>query len=149
MSKTIAGNIVDVNAFVASPEKYMLGMFTSLLSGASTVALATVFGLPVSTTHAIIGAIAGFALVEHGSAVHWYPDMLQIIVSWGELDFSCCPLVLHRRNNMVRFVFPVRFVFLLLLFFSFFAGAGRRCFGQHVLCHPAVSAAGARSCAGA
>lgn len=84
VSKTIASKIVDVTEFANLPQQYMLGMFSSLLGGASTVGVATVFGLPVSTTHAVIGAVAGFAVVEQHGAVLWYPEMLRIVVSWGE-----------------------------------------------------------------
>jgi len=50
----------------------MLGMFSSLLSAAIWLALATKYSLPVSTTQSVVGAIAGFALCYKGSgAIHW------------------------------------------------------------------------------
>lgn len=60
----------------------MLGMFCALLSAAMCVALATKYGLPVSTTHAIIGAIAGFSMIEAQDGVLWWPNMAQVVASW-------------------------------------------------------------------
>lgn len=64
------------------PLRYMLGMWCSLVSAASCVALATRFALPISTTHAIVGAIVGFALAEGRGSVFWWPGVGKIFISW-------------------------------------------------------------------
>ncbi len=43
------------------------------IGAAITIALATRFGLPVSTTHALIGGLVGAGLGQAGGVVHWAP----------------------------------------------------------------------------
>ncbi len=60
----------------------VLLMMSSLLAAALWLHLATFFGVPVSTTHSIVGAIAGGGIVAAGwSAVNWL-KMGQIVTSW-------------------------------------------------------------------
>lgn len=63
---------------------FMLGMACALLSGMLFMLSATFFGMPVSTTHAIVGAVLGMTVVGAGSAcVSWgYPGLLTIVASW-------------------------------------------------------------------
>lgn len=48
-----------------------VGGFCAETGGAITLFLATTFGIPVSTTHTITGAIVGVGSVERASAVRW------------------------------------------------------------------------------
>lgn len=60
----------------------LLGMGASLLAAAVWLNAATWMGMPVSTSHAIVGAIAGFGIIAAGwSAVDW-SKMGQIVASW-------------------------------------------------------------------
>jgi len=60
----------------------VIGMSAVLLSAAFWLNFSTCFGMPVSTTHAIVGAVAGFGLVAAGwQAVSW-SKMGQIVSSW-------------------------------------------------------------------
>lgn len=60
----------------------VLGMMSALLAAAIWLHLSTLFGMPVSTTHSIVGAVAGFGVVAAGwGAVHW-GKMGQIVASW-------------------------------------------------------------------
>ncbi|HHO48690.1 MAG TPA: inorganic phosphate transporter [Desulfobacteraceae bacterium] len=60
----------------------VIGMTASLLSAAFWLNFSTCFGMPVSTTHSIVGAVAGFGLVAAGwQAVNW-GKMGQIVSSW-------------------------------------------------------------------
>ena len=57
-------------------------MLASLLASGIWLQIATYFGLPVSTTHAIVGAIVGFGAVVGGmDAVHW-DNVAYIACSW-------------------------------------------------------------------
>ena len=60
------------------------GMACALMSGAAFMMLATWWAMPVSTTHAIVGAVLGMTLVGTGvSCVRWgYPGLLTIVASW-------------------------------------------------------------------
>ncbi|MFA5719271.1 MAG: inorganic phosphate transporter [Desulfobulbaceae bacterium] len=60
----------------------VIGMTASLLSAAFWLNFSTFCGMPVSTTHSIVGAVAGFGLVAAGwQAVNW-GKMGQIVSSW-------------------------------------------------------------------
>ncbi len=60
----------------------VIGMSAALLSAAFWLHLSTYFGMPVSTTHSIVGAVAGFGVVAAGwEAVNW-TEMGQIVSSW-------------------------------------------------------------------
>ena len=63
---------------------FFAGMACALLSGALFLLAATAFGMPVSTTHAVVGAVLGMTAVGAGAAcVKWgYPGVLSIVVSW-------------------------------------------------------------------
>ena len=48
-----------------------VGGFCAETGGAITLFLATVLGIPVSTTHTITGAIVGVGSTQRASAVRW------------------------------------------------------------------------------
>ena len=82
VTKTIRKGIVDADLLSASPELLLYGMLASLLAAGVWLLIASKNGWPVSTTHSIVGAIVGFAMVGIGmEAVHW--DKVGFIVaSW-------------------------------------------------------------------
>lgn len=60
----------------------VIGMSAALLSAAFWLNISTIFGMPVSTTHSIVGAVAGFGLIAAGAhAVNWN-KLTQIVASW-------------------------------------------------------------------
>ena len=72
VTNTVRKGIIDPFFFTAQPELLAYGMFSALLAAALFQHLATFFGLPVSTTHAIVGAIFGFGLIGAGiGSVNW------------------------------------------------------------------------------
>jgi PiT family inorganic phosphate transporter len=71
VAQTIRNDIVPIEAFQNSQE-LGIGMLAALLAAALWLNVATFFSQPVSTTHAIIGAVVGFAAVSVGPAtIHW------------------------------------------------------------------------------
>jgi PiT family inorganic phosphate transporter len=82
VTKTIRKGIVDAELLSATPELLLYGMLASLLAAGIWLLIASKNGWPVSTTHSIVGAIVGFAMVGIGmNAVHW--DKVGFIVaSW-------------------------------------------------------------------
>ncbi len=82
VTKTIRKGIVDADLLSSSPELLLYGMLASLLAAGFWLLIASKNGWPVSTTHSIVGAIVGFAMVGIGTdAVHW--DKVGFIVaSW-------------------------------------------------------------------
>ncbi len=82
VADTIRSGIIDPNAFVAEPRVLAAGLVAALLASAVWLHLASFLGLPVSTTHSIVGAIAGFGILQAGLGVIQWPKMAQIIASW-------------------------------------------------------------------
>jgi len=82
VTSTIRKGIIDSTPLVGSPELLVYGMLASLLAAAIWLMIATTRGWPVSTTHSIVGAIVGFAIVGIGmDAVQW-PKIGKIAASW-------------------------------------------------------------------
>lgn len=82
VTDTVRKGIVDAETFADNPELLMIGMLCALIGAAIWLQICTHFGLPVSTTHSIIGGIIGFALSAHGDeGLDWLQVGL-IIVSW-------------------------------------------------------------------
>jgi PiT family inorganic phosphate transporter len=82
VTKTIRKGIVDADLLSANPELLLYGMLASLLAAGVWLLIASKNGWPVSTTHSIVGAIVGFAMVGIGmEAVHW-DKVGFIVMSW-------------------------------------------------------------------
>lgn len=82
VTSTIRKGIVDVELLADDPNTLVYGMLGSLLAAAMWLTIASRFGWPVSTTHSIVGAIVGFAVVAIGyEAVHW-DGVASIAASW-------------------------------------------------------------------
>jgi PiT family inorganic phosphate transporter len=78
---TISGGIVAPEA-VAAPETFIWAMMAAMIASALWLNLATWFGAPVSTTHAIVGGVMGAGIAAAGfGAVNWL-TMGQIAASW-------------------------------------------------------------------
>ena len=82
VTKTIRKGIIDPSQIVDRPEILVYGMLAALLAAGCWLAIASVTGWPVSTTHTIVGAIVGFAVAGIGiEAVVWGKIGL-IVASW-------------------------------------------------------------------
>lgn len=82
VSNTIATGVVDPTTFVADPHVLVLGMTSTLIACGIWLQIATTFGLPVASSHAVVGAIAGFGWLAAGTqAVDWR-SMGIISVTW-------------------------------------------------------------------
>ena len=82
VTETIRKGIIDPAPVVNSPEILVFGMLAALLAAAVWLMVASARGWPVSTTHSIVGAIVGFAIVGIGAdAVQW-GKIGQIAASW-------------------------------------------------------------------
>ncbi len=100
VTDTVRKGIVDPTHFAGMPQQLALGMICALLAAALWVHLASWWGMPVSTTHSIVGAVAGFGIVAVGwVAVDW-SKILGIVASWiisplagGVLAFTLFSLI--------------------------------------------------------
>lgn len=82
VSETIQKEIVDPSLFLHQPQILVYGMLSALLSAGAWLQLASYLGLPVSTTHTIVGAVVGFGAVVGGiDAIKW-ATVAKIVASW-------------------------------------------------------------------
>jgi inorganic phosphate transporter, PiT family len=82
VSETIQRGIVNPEVFQGDPMIFIIGMLGALIATGIWLQLASYLGLPVSTTHAIVGAVLGFgALIGGMDAVHW-GEITEIAFSW-------------------------------------------------------------------
>ena len=103
VTNTIRKGMLDAALVEQNPELVLYGMLAALASAGTLLIVATKFGLPVSTTHSIVGAIVGFGSVGLGvDAVAW-GKVAQIVASWltspligGVLAFLIFNLLRHQ-----------------------------------------------------
>ncbi len=82
VTSTIRKGIIDATPFMDIPEIFVIGMISSLIAAATWLAVASYMAWPVSTTHSIVGAIIGFAVISVGTeAVNW-AKVSGIVGSW-------------------------------------------------------------------
>ena len=102
VTNTLAGSISNVAYFKAQPYVLMYGMLCALAGSSTWLYTATYLGLPVSTTHSIVGGIMGFSLVYKGAdGVVWMksiPDFpyvagfVPIVISWVTSPIICAAI---------------------------------------------------------
>lgn len=144
VTDTVRKKIIDVDLFDPAnagasngPELLMLGFLSALAASSVWLVVATYFGLPVSTTHSIIGSLVGVGLAFRGTdAVIWLSrgsglkrlkGMVGVILSWvvspvlsgifGVIIF------LIVRTTVLRTANPYKNGFLFLPFFYAFTVA--------------------------
>ena len=82
VTSTIRRDIVASSYVVGEPELLIYGMLAALLAAGTWLLVASRMGWPVSTTHSIVGAIVGFAVVALGiDSVEW-ARVGTIVASW-------------------------------------------------------------------
>ena len=88
VTKTIRKGIVDLSSIQVDPIQFIFIMMSALLAAALWLLFATRKGLPVSTTHSIIGGIVGSSIAlgvamnaSAFSLVHW-DKIGTIAISW-------------------------------------------------------------------
>lgn len=132
VTSTIRKGIIDAASVESNPELLIFGMLAALLAAAVWLLLASRKGWPVSTTHSIVGAIVGFAVVGIGvESVHW-SKVVTIAASWvvsplmsGFLAFfifmSVQKLILGTKNPLSNarkyvpfYIFAVGFILALV-----------------------------------
>jgi len=136
VTDTVRKGIVSTEIFQGNPEIFVLGMLSALIAAGVWLNLATFLGLPVSTTHSIIGAIVGFGLLVGGiSAIHW-GKLGSVVMSWvisplcgglvGWITFSFIKRTVLTSWNPVRaarrvvpiLIFPVAVILVLSMLYK-------------------------------
>jgi PiT family inorganic phosphate transporter len=82
VTSTLGTKIANPVLFATIPQTLVMGMISVLLTAGIWLQIATARGLPVSSSHAIVGAIAGFSWVALGvEAIDWSSIGL-ITIGW-------------------------------------------------------------------
>jgi inorganic phosphate transporter, PiT family len=88
VTANLVTGVIDLDRFADRPQLFVLAMLAVLLAAGVWMNLATWLGLPVSSSHATIGALAGVGIVAiDWQAIHW--DRLGFI----SLTWLLTPLV--------------------------------------------------------
>lgn len=82
VSETVQRGLIDTDMFVAEPLVLILGMCGALFGTGIWLQIASYFGWPVSTTHAIVGSILGFGGVIGGAEAIQWGEVFYIASSW-------------------------------------------------------------------
>jgi len=82
VTKTIRKGIIDPTNITSNPEILVYGMLAALLATAIWLMIASTKGWPVSTTHSIIGALIGFAIVGIGPESVKWGKVGSVVISW-------------------------------------------------------------------
>lgn len=142
VTKTIRKGIADYECFEDSPDIFIYGCFSVLISVTLWLFLASYFEMPVSTTHSCVGGMIGMTMLAGGTdCVIWYKEtdsfpyvggVLGIVLSWflspifsaivaGSIFFITRLTVLRRENSFNKsYVLLPLLVGITLLLNSFF-----------------------------
>ena len=84
VSDTVRKKIIKTDTFESDPTVLMLAMAMALVGSSIWLSIATMIGMPVSTTHSIIGAVIGVGIAAKGADhVKWgWNGFSQIVASW-------------------------------------------------------------------
>ena len=98
VSETIRKGMIDPAVFSGTPLYLVYGMIAALLASSIWLNVASYLGWPVSTTHAIVGAVVGFGLIAGGVDIINWPKMGSVALSWfvSPLLGGLCSFVVFR-----------------------------------------------------
>jgi phosphate/sulfate permease len=82
VTETLQQGIVQSSLFQTDPLQFVYGMLAALLATGIWLQVASYFGWPVSTTHAIVGAIVGFGIAFGGIHAIFWKHVFYIATSW-------------------------------------------------------------------
>lgn len=82
VSDTMQKGILVANFFNGKDSLFLAGMLSSLLASGTWLQFASSYGLPVSTTHCIVGAMVGFGLVYGGVGAVFWSSLGRVVLSW-------------------------------------------------------------------
>ncbi|MCI0382623.1 MAG: inorganic phosphate transporter [Chlamydiae bacterium] len=82
VSQTLQSGLIRTEIFALDPINLSIGMCAALLGTGIWLHVASFLGLPVSTTHAIVGAILGFGILTGGGGAIQWKEVGTIAMSW-------------------------------------------------------------------
>lgn len=131
VSETMQNGIINPTYFISEPKILLLGMLSCLIGTGIWLQIASYFGWPVSTTHAIVGAIVGFGIIVGGIDSIYWENIFFIGSSWvisplfgGILAYNLFGFIrqriffahhpLHAAKKLMPYLVFVVFIFLTL-----------------------------------
>jgi sodium-dependent phosphate transporter len=97
VAETIRTKIINPNLFAANPQLLMLGMVCAICGSSIFLTIATRLGMPVSTTHSIVGGVIGMGVASVGAKhITWWggsisSGVVQVFLAWIFAPIiSCC-----------------------------------------------------------
>lgn len=81
VTKTIAKGIVNLEQ-INDTNYILVGAFSALIAATIWILFATHWGMPVSTTHSIVGGMVGFGIAAGGLNVINWITLLKIVITW-------------------------------------------------------------------
>lgn len=81
VTETIRKGIIDPSK-ITDPNVLIFGSIAALIGATIWLVIATKYGLPVSTTHSIIGGIVGYGIVYGGMSIVNWDKMIKVVLSW-------------------------------------------------------------------
>ena len=86
VAKTISKGVIEPKSFAAAGchgvLEYGLGMVSVLFGTGSTTLLATLYGLPISASHGVIGGLLAVGIYAHGTESIGTAPLLATVVAW-------------------------------------------------------------------
>ncbi|MEL6499912.1 MAG: inorganic phosphate transporter [Cyanobacteria bacterium J06623_1] len=82
VSATLATKVANPILFADTPQTFLLGMVSVLLACGIWLQVATSRGLPVASSHAVVGAIAGFSWIAIGQEAIAWDNIGLICLGW-------------------------------------------------------------------
>ncbi|KAG0235683.1 Na+/Pi symporter [Actinomortierella wolfii] len=128
---TIKGGLIDAELFAGQPELLMLAMVCALVGSSTWVLFASSRGWPVSTTHAIVGAITGAGIGGFGFSTVKWTGIGTIVLSWvispicagivtAAIFLATKYLILQHPNSFKRGLLAIPFYFAITMFINVF-----------------------------
>ncbi|EGX88530.1 phosphate-repressible Na+/phosphate cotransporter Pho89, putative [Cordyceps militaris CM01] len=122
VSDALRTKIVDPHLFDDSPQVLLLAMMCTVMASSIFLTIATRYGMPVSTTHSVIGGMIGTATASVGiNKVNWgWQGASQVFLAWviapgiagvlGAMVFFITKrLILMNRNSVRRAFWSIPF----------------------------------------
>ncbi|KAK9276898.1 hypothetical protein L1049_006435 [Liquidambar formosana] len=82
VTNTMQKGILVANVFQGKDTLLFAGLLSSLAAAGTWLQVASYYGLPVSTTHCIVGSMVGFGLVYGGSGAVFWSSLARVTSSW-------------------------------------------------------------------
>ena len=82
VASTLATELIEPSLFKDNPQIFLVGMVSVLIACGLWLQIATSQGLPVASSHAVVGALAGFSWLAEGSQAIDWSTIGSICLAW-------------------------------------------------------------------